>query len=173
MKKVFYSLIVLFIVVLFSSCSNTPAEINTQNLELVEKFEKALRNFDYETLESLLADNYVGYGPSEGNTMGKEDALLNWKYNMENFYDKLEFNGTEHLEVTRMKDGQQQQWVSSWGKLHVKYKNRSNEAEIWSNTIYLIKDGKIQKTLVFFNEADALRQAGFHYIFKEPTDIEE
>ena len=32
-------------------------------------------------MDSLLADNYIGYGPSVGDSINKEDAILNFKDN--------------------------------------------------------------------------------------------
>lgn len=172
MKKVFPLLTVLFVLALLSACDNTPNTNNEQNILLVEKFEQALKSQDYEGIGSLIAEDYVSYGPSLSDSMGKEDALLNWKYNMENLYKKLEFKSLQHIEVKRTQNGIEQEWVSSWGHLFIKYRDHGNEAEIWSNTIYLIKDGKISKSYMFYNEADALRQAGYHYIFNEPTLVE-
>jgi len=172
MKKAIYP-IVLFIVVILISCSTDPTINENKNIVMIEKFEQALRTVDSETLGSLLSDTYVGYGPSIKDSLGKDDFLLNWKYNMEYLYEKLEFKTTERIEVQRMKNGEEQQWVSSWGKLYIKYREHGNDAEIWSNTIYLIKDEKIEKIYIFYNEADALRQAGYHYIFKEPAKIED
>lgn len=172
MKKVFFFVTVLSVAFL-SACNPAPNANNDQNIQLIERFEEALKNNDYETLGSLLADNYVSYGPSLSDSMKKDDAMMNWKYNKENLYEKLEFVGSEHIELKRMKDGVEQDWISSWGHLFIKYQGHSNEAEIWSNTIYLIQDGKISKSIIFYNEADAMRQAGYSYIFNEPTVFNE
>lgn len=162
----------LLMALLFVNCQNTNPG-HEADLALVAKYQEALKNFDYETMKSCLADDFMRYGPSLGDSMNRDDALLNWKYNIENIYSKLEYKGSRNIVVTSTHNGKPEEWVSSWGRLFIKYKDHGNEAEIWSNTLYLIEDGKIKRTMIFYNEADALRQAGYSYVFKEPTVIEE
>jgi hypothetical protein len=38
------------------------------------------------------------------------------------------------------------------------------EATIWANTNYLVKNGKIVRSLTFYNEADVLRQIGYKIV---------
>ena len=42
-------------------------------------------------MDSLLADNYIGYGPSVGDSVNKEEAISGWKDNMENLYESIEY----------------------------------------------------------------------------------
>jgi len=49
------------------------------------------------------------------------------------------------------------------------YKENNKEISILSNSVYLIKNGKILKSLTFYNEADALEQLG--YVFINPEDL--
>ncbi|WP_167606464.1 nuclear transport factor 2 family protein [Maribellus sediminis] len=171
MKKVNYILFILFSFMIIS-CTNQKQSIR-ENLEIVEKFQKAFVDHDIETIKSLLADDYVGYGPSIGDSIRKDDALLIWDQNLEYMYDKVEMNVAENIAISNVnvKDGGQ--WISSWGTLTLKFQNYGNEAVILANQIFLIKDGKIKKTIIFYNEADALRQAGYHYVFKEPIHSNE
>lgn len=172
MKKL--KLIIFLFLIVFASCTTTTDTnklAKEKDLEIVEKYQLALKNFDYEALDSLLADNYMSYGPSLADSMGREDLLVNWKYNMEHLYDKLEYMGAQNVVVARDNNGQAEDWVSSWGKLRVKYKENGNEAIIWTNTIFQIANGKIQKSIMFFNEADALRQMGYKYTYSNPNPV--
>ena len=63
----------------------------------------------------------------------------------------------------------QGEWVSNWAELDITYKNGQGEVTIWANAIYLIENGKIVKSITFYNEADALRQMG--YVFINPNDL--
>ena len=56
------------------------------------------------------------------------------------------------------------EWVANWAELHIVYKNDRGAITIWANTNYLIEDGKIAKSITFYNEADALRQLGYKII---------
>lgn len=170
-KKISTLFILVFAIVLTSCVGSTPSSNEVENLAIVEKYQEALKNFDYETMVSLLADDYVSYGPSLADSMGRDDLMINWKYNMEHLYDKLEYKGVQNVAITNLKDGEPLEWVSSWGKLLIKYKESGNEAVIWSNTTYNIVDGKIKKSIIFFNEADALRQLGYKYTYTNPNPI--
>ncbi len=170
MKNPLYLFCALLLTMVIASCNSPSGE--SRNIELINKFEQALKDVDSETMNLLLADNFVGYGPSIKDSVGKDDFLLLWQHNMEQLYQNFEFKNSEHIEVARMKDGEKQTWVSNWGRLFIKYRDHGNETEIWSNTVYLIEEGKIEKIIIFYNEADALRQAGFHYIFKEPVRLD-
>ena len=48
-------------------------------------------------MDSLLADNYMGYGPSVGDSTNKEEALSSWKYNTENLYESIKY--THHTGI--------------------------------------------------------------------------
>lgn len=172
MKKLFYLPLVLLTSLVLNGCNQQKTN-DHENIQLIVGFEDAFRNQDYEKMQSMFTDDYMSYGPSLADSMRKEDVMLNWKYNMENLYDKVDFHDVKHIALTDLNNGVARDWVSSWGKLTIKYQNRTNEAEIWSNTLYLIEDGKIKKSYIFYNEADALRQVGFHYVFREPAKLDE
>jgi len=165
------TLLAIFLIALFFVACKPNDNQELENIALVEKYQKALKNHDVETMKEVLADNYVGYGPSAGDSTNKADAILNWDYNMQNLFEILEFKRIENIAITNSKGKTKGNWVSSWGKLYVKFRQHGNEATIWSNTIHKIEEGKIVKTIVFHNEADALRQAGYKYTFTDPNRL--
>ena len=61
------------------------------------------------------------------------------------------------------------EWVSNWADLTIVYKGSNKTISILANTVYQIKNGKIIKSLTFYNEADALEQLG--YVFINPEDL--
>ena len=168
MKKNGILISAFILAILISACnvSDNPTE---EDIKLVEKYQEAFKSHDVDGMKALLADTYVGYGPSLGDSMKKDEAIINWDYNMQHLFEKLEFQPAQTIAVTNDNSKAKGQWVSSWGKLYVKFKEHGNEATIWSNKLYLIDDGQIQKSYIFFNEADALRQAGYSYIFNDPN----
>jgi hypothetical protein len=98
-------------------------------------------------------------GPSYTDSIGKEQALASWKYNVENLYESIKYNRVQNASVI-INDGYNKgEWVSSWAELKIRYKNKA-AVVIWANTAYKIENGKIVKTFTFYNEADALRQLG-------------
>jgi hypothetical protein len=40
-------------------------------------------------MDSLLSDEFMGNGPSFGDTTNREKALKSWKYNVELFYELI------------------------------------------------------------------------------------
>jgi hypothetical protein len=164
MKKI---LLALLFLPLISAC-NMQNNNYRDNIALVEKYVKAVENMDYETMASLLDDNYYGYGPSYNDSIGKKDALEAWKYNVENLYKSIKYNKSRNAAVTILDGNNKGTWVSNWGELHIVYKS-GEEVDLWANTIYQIENGKIIKSYTFYNEADALRQLG--YIFVKQNEL--
>lgn len=159
MKKILFLLIISF--VLFS-CANkdTKAEDNTA---LIEKYVKAVENLEFKTMEDLLDDTYVGFGPSYGDSIGKTGVVDNWKFNVENLYESIDYNKSRNIAVT-IPDGENKgEWVSNWAELKIKYKN-GQEAIIWANTVYQIENNKIIKSFSFYNEGDVYEQLGYIFV---------
>jgi len=165
MKKLF---IILLISVFFIGCINDQKNTE-QNVLLIEKYVDAVETENYNVMSSLLDDNYIGLGPSINDSIGKEEALANWKTNMEELYDKIEYQKSRNVAINITSGYNQGEWVSTWAQLEITYKGDIGSVTIWANTIYQIKNNKIVKSSTFYNEADALRQLG--YVFINPNDL--
>ncbi|MDZ4747926.1 MAG: hypothetical protein SH808_05525 [Saprospiraceae bacterium] len=61
------------------------------------------------------------------------------------------------------------EWVGNWAELTIGYQD-GGSVTIWANTDYLIENGKIIRSLTFYNEADALRQLGYTIIAPSSTE---
>jgi hypothetical protein len=114
-------------------------------------------------MDSLLADNYVGYGPSVGDSVNKQEALANWKYNAENLYESIKYTRYQNIAVTTTEKDEADpgNWVSNWAYLTIKYKDGRGPVNVWVNATYKIENGKIARSRTFYNEADVLRQLGY------------
>jgi len=164
MKKLLYLTLLL---PLMMSCSSLN-DNSEKNLALVEKYVAGVENLDFEIMESILADDYLGLGPSIGDSIGKAQAVENWKLNVETLYEKIEYQRSRNTAVTVTTGDNQGEWVSNWAELYIEYKNDEGSVTIWANTIYKIENDQIVKSFTFYNEADALRQLG--YVFYNPND---
>ncbi|RLD73893.1 MAG: hypothetical protein DRJ10_17355 [Bacteroidetes bacterium] len=165
MRNLIFALLVSSLVI---SCSSTDKTAE-KNLLLVEKYVKGVENMDYEIMDDLLADNYLGLGPSFGDSINKVQAIESWKQNVENLYEKIEYFRSRNNAVTITTGDNQGEWVSNWAELKITYKGDKGSVMIWSNSIYLIENNKIIKSYTFYNEADALRQLG--YVFINPDHL--
>ena len=165
MKKLAYAFLLLPFIISCNSGSNN----SEKNIALIEKYVRSVEDLDYLTMESLLDDNYFGYGPSYGDSIGKAQAVEYWKDNVTNLYESIKYNRSRNVAVTITTGENQGDWVSNWGELHIVYKNGKGEVTLWANTTYEIDNGKIVKSYTFYNEADALNQLG--YVFINPSDL--
>ena len=157
MKK---SVFIFFLLPFVLGCSSI-GDNTAKNLALVEKYVNAVENMDYEIMESLLDVDYRGLGPSIADSVGKVQAIENWKYNVDNLYERIEYQRSRNAGIIIKSGDNQGEWVSNWAQLHIIYKNDIGAVTIWANTIYRIENSKIVKSYTFYNEADALRQLGF------------
>jgi ketosteroid isomerase-like protein len=154
-----HAFLFLLVPIVFACGSNN----HDANIAVVKEYVEAVENLDYTVMEDLLAENYEGYGPSVGDTIGKIAAVENWKKNVEDLYEKIEYTRSQFAGVTITEGPNQGDWVANWAELKIGYKDGSN-VTTWANSNYLVKNGKIVKSLTFYNEADILEQLGYVFI---------
>jgi hypothetical protein len=148
------------------ACTSSTEKKESQNLAVARKYMKAVETMNVTAMDSLLADNYIGYGPSIGDSTNKENAILNWKDNVENLYESIEYTRSKELAVT-VKEGEAiGDWVLTWAYLTIKYKVGNEPVHLWVNVVYRFENGKIVQSRTFYNEADVLRQ--LHYMINPP-----
>jgi len=151
-----------------SAAEKTPPanKQSEENLTLVNKFFKAVENLDTAAMSAVLADNYKGYGPSIGDSLGKTEILENWKYNFDHYYASIKYNRFQDIasDISENNGAEPGEWVSNWAYCSIKYKDGRGPINIWVNSVYKIENGKISKSRVFYNEADWLRQLGYRLI---------
>lgn len=164
MKKLAFLLLLLPFLISCSSECNT----GKKNTELIEEYIQSVEDMDYSMMGEVLADNYFGFGPSHGDSIGKEQAIANWKYNVENLYQSIEYSKSRNIAVTITTGDNQGEWVSNWAEMRIDYKN-GESVILWANTLYQIENNKVVKSYTFYNEADALEQLG--YVFINPDDL--
>lgn len=150
--------------ILFSCAPKT--ENNEAHLAVVQNYVKAVESLDYNAMSEYLDDNYLGMGPSFGDSINKTQAVESWKNNAENLYKKIEHTKSRFAFVNIPDGNAQGDWIASWSELKITYKNEQT-IMIWANSNYLVNNGKIVRSLTFYNEADALRQLGYEFYIPE------
>ena len=165
MKKKIYFVLLMSLIV---SCSGGDTN-NKANAALVEDYVNAVQNLDYDSMENYLSEDYMGYGPSLNDSIGKSGAIENWKKNISELYKKIEYKKSRVIAVS-VEDGPNKgDWVSNWAELEITYKENGDVVNIMANTTYMIEADKIVKSYTFYNEADALDQLG--YVFLNPDNL--
>ncbi|MDZ7608584.1 MAG: hypothetical protein U5K79_24040 [Cyclobacteriaceae bacterium] len=160
--------LLLLSALVITSCS-MQGNNQAANLELVSNYVKAVENMDYEAMGNYLDDTYMGVGPSVGDSINKDQAIETWQFNIENVYESIKYDRNRNIAVTITEGENQGDWVSNWAELSINYKENAGSVNIFANTLYQIKNGKIVKSYTIYNEADALRQLGF--IFMNPNEF--
>ncbi len=149
------------------SCDSGPDE-GDANIEIVKKYISAVESKDYATMESLLADNYIGIGPSVNDSTSKPQAMENWKDESEDLYERITYEKSRFAAVEEDEGENAGQWVANWAQVKISYKD-GGSATLLANTMYRLVNNKIEKSFTFYNEADVLEQLGF--IFIHPDDL--
>lgn len=164
-------LILWAIVSMFLVTCSSPANKMQSNddIDLVKAYIRSVEAMDTASMGNYLADDYVGMGPSYGDSIRKKEAIENWKSNTTNLYQKVHYNRSRFAHVTIPEGENKGDWVANWAELNVTFKN-GKSVTIWANTNYLVNNGKIVRSLTFYNEADALRQLGYQIV---PPDTSE
>jgi limonene-1,2-epoxide hydrolase len=144
-----------------AACTVSNKKTAAESVAIVEKYKAAVQAKDVAAMGQLLADTYMGYGPSVSDSIDKAGALENWKNNAENLYESIEFSNVQNLPITveENTDGVAPgNWVSSWSLATIKYKDGRGPVQMWVNVEYRIENGKIVYTRTFYDEADVQRQ---------------
>ena len=163
-----YSIVIFIAFGILSGCDRSSAT-DAANVAVVEKYIQAVESEDYETMASLLDDNYLGLGPSISDSVGRSVALENWQENIANLYEKIEYQRSQIAPVTIANGDNKGDWVANWAELQITYKDDRGSVIIWANTNYKVENDKIVRSFTFYNEADVLRQLG--YVFINPNEL--
>jgi limonene-1,2-epoxide hydrolase len=158
MKHIF---LLLFAMVTLLACNNAGNQQDIESIAIVEKYKAAVEAKDIKAMDSLLADNYMGYGPSVSDSTNKADAMANWKLSIDDLYESISFSNMQNLPktITESIGGVAPgNWVSSWSLATFKYKDGRGPVQMWVNVEYRIENGKIVYTRTFYDEADVERQ---------------
>lgn len=157
MKK--YIILAVLAISLFA-CTSTNEKKQAENIELIKNYVQSVEELDFESMSNYLDVNYLGMGPSFGDSIGRLEAVANWEWCVENLYDKIKYERSRFVSVN-IPDGENKgEWVSNWAEMNIVYKDDIGSVTVWANTNYLIENGKIKRSITFYNEADVIRQLG-------------
>ena len=148
--------------VLLLGC-NPQEAVQKENVAIIESYIQAVENNDYEIMESLLADEYVGVGPSVSDTTNREMALATWRKNSDELYESINYTKSRTFPISVSGGDYPGEWVTNFAFLTIKYKN-GDQVQLLANTSYKIENSKIINSFTFYNEADAFDQLGYVFI---------
>src|SRR3954454_1519030 len=70
------------------------------NLEIIDKYRHAVETNDLNTFDTLLSNDYKGYGPSVNDSITKPQALINWKNEISTLYQSIQYTRSESYPIT-------------------------------------------------------------------------
>jgi hypothetical protein len=152
------------------ACTSSVEKKQAENVELVKNYVKAVENLDFEAMGNYLDVNYLGMGPSYGDSIGKMDAVANWQWCVENLYEKIHYTRSRFAPVTIPDGDNKGDWVGNWAEMNIVFKDNGGSVTVWANSNYLIENGKIKRSITFYNEADVLRQLGYEMVLQEDNE---
>ena len=129
-------------------------KLKDDNMALVNKYLSAIEDHDTVTMASLLSANYKGYGPSIGDSASKQEAMGNWKYNFDHYYDTVKYNRYQNVALTMTKESDVEpgEWVSNWAYCAIKYKDGRGTIKLWITPFTKLKMAKSQKAGYFITK---------------------
>ena len=157
-------ILIVAMIICLAACTSNAEKNRMENIDLVKSYVKSVENMDFEAMGKFLDDNYLGLGPSYGDSISKNEAIESWKSNVTNLYGKIHYNRSRFASVTIPEGDNKGEWVSNWAELKIVYKDGMDSVTIWANSNYLIENGKIARSITFYNEADVLRQLGYKMV---------
>ncbi len=112
---------------------------------------------DVDKATSMLASNYMSYGPGPEDSANLQQTIDTWKQNVTMQQDrKVDFVS----ETFNVKSGDQSgHWVSTWGNYSFTQNGKSIKFP-FQYTAHLT-DGKIDKDLVYFDQLYILKTLGY------------
>ena len=164
-----YIILAALVIGLFA-CTSNSSKNEAQNVELIKNYVTAVENLDFESMGNYLDVNYLGMGPSFGDSIGKMEAVANWQWCVENLYEKIHYNRSRFAAITIPDGDNKGEWVANWAEMNITFKDSIGSVTVWANSNYLIENGKIKRSLTFYNEADVLRQLGFVMVYPGLAD---
>lgn len=161
MRK-YNSLLFIALLGISIACTQGSSDIGKANVEIVQRYVDAVSGINTADMEALLASNYIGYGPSLGDTIQRDQAIANWKDYTETLYESISYERVRLLPV-KVTDGENPgDYVSMYSIVNIEFKS-GEKVRTWANTVYKIENGQIASTYTFYNEADVYEQLGYVY----------
>lgn len=162
--KLFYLLIVLIFI-----CNGRNASAQDGNalgmredqVQLVKNFTNAIINKDFNAMEVLLHENFVGYGPFINTQKNKTQEIAEWKQVWGEQVLSAEYNRTQIIPVTIEEGDFAGEWVMDYAVVTATYAIRPNkQVTFLFHAAYKIVDNQIAETYNYFNAADVQQQLG-------------
>ena len=128
------------------------------DIKLVEDYLNSLLLSNPDKAKSLLADNYMGYGPSPADSSNAEQTINSWKENYKTQLNrKVDFQAVITLRI--LAGNYKGDWVDVWGN----YSCNMNGKDITLPLQYTSKvaNGKIVADMTYYDNLYIVKKLGY------------
>lgn len=133
-----------------------------KDIQVLKNFFEAMDNDDYQKVNSLIHDDYMGFGPRYNSPENKADVIENLKA-IRQGNEGGERGNERYISITINNDVNESvngNWVLYWGWITLKNRETGKDFTIDVHQASKIQDGKVMSSVVYYNEYDALKQVG-------------
>ncbi|MFK7834216.1 MAG: nuclear transport factor 2 family protein [Winogradskyella sp.] len=137
-----------------------------EDLKVVTDYMDALMTNDMKKVGRLLADTYVGNGPSTDDKQTKAEQIASWTET-----HKVRTNNKNSYVVNtwRVLSGDYKgDWVSVWGDYS--YTENGKDVKLTYQFTANIEDGKIQNSIIYYDNLAIAKQMGYELTAAKKKD---
>ncbi|MDX1773734.1 hypothetical protein DFR65_102519 [Oceanihabitans sediminis] len=129
-------------------------------IKILSDYVNALVYDKMETVEILLDEKYIGYGPSINDSINKKETLESWtKVHKYRTNEKVEFVSQTFRVI---KGNHKGDWVSQWGTYS--YMLNGKTIEMPYQLTARIKDNKIISSRIYYDNLEVAKELGYEVI---------
>src|SRR5690349_19043860 len=107
-------ILVLSITVALCSCTAGAHDKEKEHLAIAKRFMDAVESKNVSAMDSLLAENYIGRGPSVTDSVDKKGAIAAFTTNANDLYESFKYTRHKELAVTVPEGEAMGDWVLNW-----------------------------------------------------------
>jgi predicted ester cyclase len=169
MKKIS---ITLFLLSMICACSQhhekeetmaKPVNEGEGQINIVYAYIDAVLNKDFTAMDTMLAPNFMAYGPAVTDSVNKSQEIDSWKKEWAETYDSITYNRIttvfKHIDSGNFAGD----WVSDWANITLKYKN-GKTAKFGLNEVYKVVNSKIVLSSAYYDAAGIMKQLGYTFV---------
>jgi hypothetical protein len=144
-----------------------PSNEGEAQTKIVYAYVDAVLNKNFTAMDTLLAENYMAYGPAVTDSLNKSQEIESWKKQWTEAYSSITYNRItsvfKHIDSGNFAGD----WVADWANIVLNYQN-GKSVRFGLNEVYKVVNNKIVLSSAYYDAAGIMKQLG--YTFVEPKE---
>jgi ketosteroid isomerase-like protein len=129
------------------------------NAELLSDYNEALTAGNYDTLRTLLADNFKSYGPIAADSANADSLIKQWEGTHRD-YSNLKILEANPLSFTSSNDKTKGDWTCIWGRYSATHKGTGKTVNFPFHLIGKVENGKLRFTATYWDKFQFIGPTG-------------